>query len=315
MSSHDDRRGGQLDRLNPDIARRLPQVPDYRPGSVHVARALMADAMGESLPEPSEITWAESSSGRVEIRIHRPAGQPSGGALLFIHGGGFVMGSAALYDGVSSELAALTGCTVLTVDYRLAPEHPFPAGLDDCEVAWRHIVSQCDDLGIDRARMGVYGESAGAALAIGLAHRLSFSPAELPALIVLQEPVTDDRLDHKSSRIFTDTPVWNRALADWSWDLYLGVHRSSPPKESAPARILDFKGFPRTFISTRDLDPLRDEGMAFARRLIDDGVAVDLRHYAGTIHGTLGFTGVRVRERILRDAAEFVIEHLAEAPK
>ncbi|KQV24590.1 MULTISPECIES: alpha/beta hydrolase [unclassified Microcella] len=302
----------QLELLRPELAAHLEAIPDYRPGDVDLIRATMEAAIGVGLPAPSEVVTVDAGGGRgVELRIHRPSGVRSGGALLHVHGGGFVMGSAALYDGVCRELAEATACTVVAVDYRLAPEHPYPAGLDDCALAWSWLAAHAESLGVDASRLALYGESAGAALAMGVAHRLRSSDDQPAAAIVLQEPVVDDRLSSASSQRFTRTPIWNRALAEWSWDLYLGSARSSPPREAAPARLADFVGFPPTFISTRDLDPLRDEGLALARRLIDEGVAVELRHYAGTLHGTLGIIGPRVRERILRDAVEFVIERLS----
>ncbi|WAB82925.1 alpha/beta hydrolase [Microcella daejeonensis] len=257
------------------------------------------------------IPLSGTSSTAGGIRLHRPPGADHGGAIVHIHGGGFFMGSAELYDDVCRELASATGCAVLAVDYRLAPEHPYPAGLDDCTAAWHRVVGLAESLGIDRDRLGLYGESAGAALAIGVCDRLRSTSERMPAILVLHEPVTDDRLDHLSSQRFTATPIWNRSLAEWSWSVYLGEHYAAPPAEAAPARLADFLGFPPTFISTRDLDPLRDEGLALARRMIDDEVPVELRHYAGTLHGTLGFAGAPVRERILRDAAEYVSERLA----
>ncbi len=297
--------------LHRDLVDRLDEVPDYRPGDAAAARTLMARAMGGEAQRPDRVLqFDDARGGTGEIRVHRPEGGGHGGALLHIHGGGFFMGSAALYDGVGRELARATGCTVLATDYALAPEHPYPAALDDCTAAWAAVTAEAASLGIDTARLGVYGESAGAALAVGLLHRLRETAGPRPALLVLQEPVVDDRLEHRSTEQFTHTPIWNRPLAEWSWGLYLGAHRDAPPAEAAPARLPDFASFPPTLISTRDLDPLRDEGLALALRLIDDGVAVDLRHYAGTIHGTLGFTGAPVRERILRDAAEFVRERL-----
>lgn len=303
----------QLQRLRPDLAVQLDGIPDYRPGDVDLIRATMAGAFGSPLPPPDDVVLIGATDGRrVELRLHHPADVPHG-ALLHVHGGGFVMGSAALYDGVCSELAEATGCIIAAVDYRLAPEHPYPAALDDCMLAWEWLAAHSETLGVDETRVGLYGESAGAALAIGVADRLRSSGALQAAALVLQEPVVDDRLSSASSRRFNRTPIWNRELAEWSWNLYLGDVRASPPGEASPARLADFTGFPPTFVSTRDLDPLRDEGIALARRLIDDGIDVELRHYAGTLHGTLGLTGAPVRERILRDAVEFVIERLGRS--
>ena len=301
----------QLARLRPELAAHLDAIPDYRPGDVVAIRATMTEAFGTELPAPAEVVVVDAGGGRgLELRIHRPSRSRPGGALLHVHGGGFVMGSAALYDGVCRELAEETECTVVGVDYRLAPEHPYPSGLDDCALAWSWLVTHAETLGVDATRIALYGESAGAALAIGVAHRLRASDGPRPAAMVLQEPVVDDRLSSASAQRFTSTPIWNRALAEWSWDAYLGDARAAPPREAAPARLVDFAGFPPTFISTRDLDPLRDEGLALARRLIDEGIDVELRHYAGTLHGTLGLAGARVRERILRDAVEFVVDRV-----
>jgi acetyl esterase/lipase len=311
MSANAEPSREQLAGLRPELARMLGEIPDYRPGDVIAARALMTEAMGGRLPPPDQVIYTGGGPVEaVQIRIHRPEQSETSGALMFIHGGGFFMGSAELYDGVCSELASLMRCAVLAVDYRLAPEHPFPAALDDCCAAWDEIISQCGNLGIDPTRVGIYGESAGAALAIGVTHRMLSSGIQRPAFLVAQEPVVDDRLQMPSSRRFTSTPIWNRALSEWSWSLYLGDAPDSRTEESSPARLKSLRGMPQKFISTRDLDPLRDEGLDFARRLMDDHVPVDLRHYSGTVHGTLGFAGTKVKERILRDATEFVTEYL-----
>ncbi len=303
----------QLGRLRPELNALLDSIPDYRPGDVEAIRAVMASAFNSSTAAPTEVMTVRASDGReIELRIHRPPGNVRG-TLMHIHGGGFVMGSASLYDGVCSELADATGCVVASVDYRLAPEHPYPAALDDCMTAWEWLTATGAVSGVDGKRVGLYGESAGAALALGVANRLRTSEASHATVLVLQEPVTDDRLSSASSHEFTDTPIWNRSLAQWSWQSYLGPRHGDPPEEAAPARLDDYVGFPPTFVSTRDLDPLRDEGLALAQRMISNGVEVELRHYAGTVHGTLGLTGTRVRERILRDTIEYIVERFDTA--
>lgn len=290
---------------------------------------LLADATLDDVPRFREVWGRISRAGNQQtpagvdhqvVTIARPAGElvvhtfsPVDGstarpAVLLIHSGAFVGGSVESVHGQSCDLVTALGVVVVAVEYRLAPEHPYPAGLDDCSLAWSWLASHAEALGVDATRLALYGESAGAALAIGVAHRLRSSGGGGPAALVLQEPVVDDRLSSASARRFTRTPIWNRALAEWSWDAYLGDARAAPPREAAPARLADFAGFPPTFISTRDLDPLRDEGLALARRLIDEGIDVELRHYAGTLHGTLGLAGARVRERILRDAVEFIAD-------
>lgn len=299
-----------------ELRAHLHHVPVYTTDSVENNRALMA-ATTELAPPVDplaadaravEIGVVGSAEHPVSWRVHRPVGSARPrGMVVHVHGGGFVMGSAALYDTVCAELAERTGMIVASVDYRLAPEHPYPAGLDDCTRAWEAAVEQAAGWGVDPATVGLYGESAGAALAVGVVARLRASGRPVPAFLVLQEPSLDDRLTTPSSRAFVEAPVWNRRLSEWTWQLYLGEHSSSsPPPEAAPARLDDLGGFPPTFVSTRDLDALRDEGIQFAVRLIAIGVATELRHYPGTFHGCASILGTEVGERILADACDFM---------
>ncbi|AZC14968.1 alpha/beta hydrolase [Microbacterium sp. ABRD28] len=297
------------DRMLRELADRLDEVPDYRPGDVAAMRELMASSMTERPARDPEVhlVFADGGAER-ELRVHRPPTGASAGTVLHIHGGGFFMGSATLYDAVCAQLSERTGTVVCSIDYRLAPEHPYPAGLDDCAAAYRALVKDPRRFGLGPGPLGIYGESAGAALAAGVVARVG--EEHPPDFLALLEPVLDDHLSTASARRFTATPIWNRGLAEWSWDIYLGDIRYSRPAEAAPAHLPDVSWFPPTLISTRDLDPLRDEGIAFARRLIGEGVPTELRHYPGTFHGVLGVAGSAVASRIVADAACFVRDHL-----
>lgn len=295
-----------------ELRDRLHPLPVYTTDSVEANRALMAataEVASPVEPLPVELGIVGSAEHPVPWRVHRPssADHPQG-AIVHIHGGGFVMGTAELYDTVCAELAERTGMIVISIDYRLAPEHPYPAALDDCTRAWDAAVEQSAGWGVDPAMVGIYGESAGAALAVGVIARQRAAGHPTPAFLVLQEPSLDDRLTTPSSRAFVDAHVWNRPLSEWTWQLYLGNDSSStsPPPEAAPARLDDLAGFPPTFVSTRDLDALRDEGIGFAVRLIAAGVPTELRHYPGTFHGCASILGTEVGERIVADACDFM---------
>ena len=227
------------------------------------------------------------------VRIYTPEGmnQTSAG-LLYIHGGGFAIG-----DLDSEEAAAVMICrelqvVVVSVDYRLAPEHPYPAGLEDCYAALQWMHSQAGALQVDRQRIGVRGGSAGGGLAAALA--LLARDRGGPALCFqyLGIPELDDRLQTVSMTEFTDTPLWHRPNAVLSWKYYLG-DRYGPggdevPIYAAPARasVAELRGLPPAYLTTMEFDPLRDEGIEYALKLLQAGVAVELHNFPGAFHGS-----------------------------
>jgi acetyl esterase len=226
----------------------------------------------------------------VAIIVVRP--EPDGtdrrtGGLLCIHGGGFAIGRAEDDLFLALWIVQALGIVVTLVDYRLAPEHPYPAGLDDCYAALTWMHGAADQLGLDPDRIGVYGSSCGATLAAGtalLARDLGGPPLCLQYLAL---PVLDDRLDTPSMRDLVDTPVWHRRNAELSWAYYLGEPRHDVPAYASPARAEVLAGLPCTYISTAEFDPLRDEGCIYAMRLSQAGVAVELHQFAGTYHGSI----------------------------
>ena len=225
------------------------------------------------------------------LRIYRPEGQPpSTAGLLYIHGGGFAVGSIN-----SEHLGAVALCrslkvVVVSVDYRLAPEDPYPAGLEDCYTGLCWLHENASELGIDNARVGVMGGSAGGGLSAALALLVRDRGGPALCFQCLGIPELDDRLQTDSMKKFTDTPLWNYPSAVNSWKYYLGdaytPGSDDVPCYAAPARAEDLSGLPPAYVSTMEFDPLRDEGIDYAVRLLKAGVNVELHSYPGTFHGS-----------------------------
>ncbi|WP_033294005.1 alpha/beta hydrolase [Amycolatopsis jejuensis] len=226
----------------------------------------------------------------VPVRLYVPSAADSPlPALVYIHGGGFFMGSRDMDDGHASRIAAEVGAVVVSVEYRLAPEHPFPAGLEDCYAALAWVAKSASELGIDPDRLAVGGESAGGGLAAACA--LLARDRGGPALCFqyLEYPEIDDRLATASMLAYEDTPLWNKPAAEISWDYYLGAGKRGTADVSpyaAPARAEDLSGLPPAFVSACQFDPLRDEDIAYAQRLAQANVPTELVLYPGTVHGS-----------------------------
>jgi acetyl esterase/lipase len=226
----------------------------------------------------------------VAVRVYRPVAAPAEprAGLLYIHGGGFMMGSVDQMDVPCRTYCGELGAVVVSVEYRLAPEHPYPAGLHDCYAVLVWLHGHAEELGVDPTRVGVGGGSAGGGLSAATA--LLARDRGGPALCFqfLQIPELDDRLQTDSMQQFTDTPLWNLPSAQWSWRHYLGdLHgRADVPYTAAPSRCTDLSGLPPAYVSTMEFDPLRDEGILYAMAMMRDGVQVELHSYPGTFHGS-----------------------------
>jgi acetyl esterase len=237
----------------------------------------------------------------VLVRLYRPRERRTpGGAVVYFHGGAFVLGDLELEHPRCLEMARRTGATVISVGYRLAPEAPFPAAFDDCWTAFNWTVGSADELGIDPRRIAVAGASAGGALAAAVALKARDAASQVPRFQLLLYPVTDDRMATPSMAAFVDTPGWNRRNSACMWRHYLGAERpASIPYYAAPARAADLRGLAPAYVMTADLDALRDEGIQYAVRLLEAGVPVELHHFPGTFHGfdTLADADVSHRAR------------------
>ena len=224
----------------------------------------------------------------VRVLVYRPKNQ-SGRlpVIVSIHGGAFVRMRADTFAATDAYWAMNHDCVVVSVDYRLAPEHPFPAGPEDCYAVLCWVVRSADELNIDTDRVVVAGGSAGGALtaAVTLMARDRHGPKI--AFQGLMIPVLDDRLETPSIRQAVDAPGFNSRGAEGMWLHYLGedYDRSNTSPYAAPSRAADLSGLPPAFVQTNGLDPLRDEGIQYALRLLAAGVSVELCNVPGAYHG------------------------------
>ena len=222
-------------------------------------------------------------------------------AVLYIHSGGFVLGSIESEHKFAASAAIQAEAVVVSVEYRLAPENPYPAALDDCFAAFLWMVESSGELGLDPERIAVIGSSAGGGLAAGVALLARDRGGPSPCYQLLNMPVLDDRLETPSMLAFTDTPVWNRGSALLSWNYYLGEDRRDVAYYAAPARTPDLSGLPPAYIATAEFDPLRDEGLSYALRLLQAGVSVEVHNFAGAFHS---FDVIESAELSQRQTAE-----------
>jgi acetyl esterase len=268
--------------------------------------------MGMSPPPPRDdvVRRDERVPGRpgdpaVAIRIYTPkAPSPEPRPCLFeIHGGGFLFGNIAMMDPYCDAVAGLLGAVVVSVEYRLAPEYPFPAGVEDCYAALCWTAEHARELGVDPARIAIAGQSAGGGLAAATALLARDRKGPKLCFQLLDIPELDDRLETASMRAFTDTPLWNRPNAVWSWKHYLGPnHRGEVSPYAAPSRAKDLSGLPAAYVSTMEFDPLRDEGIDYALRMLQAGVQVELHSYPGTFHGSGFLAHAEVSKRAAANA-------------
>jgi acetyl esterase/lipase len=210
--------------------------------------------------------------------------------FIYLHGGAFVLGEVELFDGICRAFVTGADVTVVSVDYRLAPEHRYPAAVDDCYAVLEWVATQGpSELGIDPDAIGVGGLSAGGGLAAALALLTRDRGGPRLRHQMLLNPVLDDRLDTHSVRTLTDVPLWTSRDVAIMWDNYLGPERRTVDPYAAPARAVDLSGLAPAYVQTSELDPLRDEGILYALRLLQAGVPVDLHNIAGTFHSFDGF--------------------------
>ena len=242
------------------------------------------------------------------MRVYRPAGLPGSlPALLYIHGGGMVIGSVATEDAIARMLVARVGAVAVSVDYRLAPETEHPGPVEDCYAALAWMAGESATLGIDPQRLAVYGGSAGGNLAAAVA--LLARDRGGPALVfqMLLYPMLDDRCDTPSCREIQDIGIWDGWANREGFEALLGDRAGTDGVDAyaAPARAADLSGLPPTYIDVGELDSLRDEDVDYALRLLRAGVPTELHVYPGAYHGWevfapgadkgLGLAGMRER--------------------
>ncbi|OBF59992.1 alpha/beta hydrolase [Mycobacterium sp. 852002-50816_SCH5313054-b] len=241
--------------------------------------AEQTDAQGVRIVDD---TVAGGSRG-VAVRIYHGAEADPAPALVYCHAGGFALGNLDTDHRQCVELARRGRCTVVSVDYRLSPEHPFPAALDDAIAVLRWVAANAAELGLDPARLAVGGSSAGAALAACLAHGAADGSLPPVAFQLLHQPVLDDR-ETASKAEFCASPAFDSEAAEQMWRYYRGPEGGAA-SAAAPARRGEFGGLPPALITCAEIDPFRDEAVDYALQLLRAGVSAELHVFPRACHG------------------------------
>ena len=283
----------------------MPPIPDFETLGVEGARAVMEQ--GAVAPaEVEEVARVEERAlpgpaGDVPVRIYWPPGEGPHPGLVYFHGGGFVIGSLDTHDGSCRTLCNGAGCVVVSVDYRMAPEDPFPAAPEDCYAVTRWVAENAASLDIDATRLAVGGDSAGGNLTavVTLMARERQGPALCFQLLIY--PVTDCAFDTPSYSENAEGYFLTRDHMKWFWRQYLKDPGDGAHPHASPLRVEALGGLPPALCITAEFDPLRDEGEAYAVRLREAGVGVTTSRYDGMFHGFFGMGIVLDRAR---DAVE-----------
>ena len=277
---------GALEFLPPDLLD-LNDVPGTRVKLANLFGALPAPVV-EGVKSEDRHVPGPAGDPDVRVRIYQPIDRPALlPALFWIHGGGYVLGDIEGDDAHSLHIAKEINCVVVSVEYRLAPEHPFPAPMEDCYAALKWLAQNAAELGVDPNRIAIGGASAGGGMTAGLA-LLVRDRGEIKICFQLPiYPMIDDRNVTPSSREITEPKVWNRQANLLAWKAYTGYEpgddRISP--YAAATRAKDLAGLPPAYIPTGELDLFLDENIEYAQRLIQAGVPTELHIYRGAYHG------------------------------
>ncbi|MFI2241091.1 alpha/beta hydrolase [Streptomyces chrestomyceticus] len=248
-------------------------------------------------------------AGQLRLRVYRPETPDALPMILYVHGGAFTYGSPEAEEGRALRYARDARAVVVSVDYRLAPEHPYPAAADDAYAALAWIAAHPAALGGDRARIAVAGGSAGGNIAAATVLRARDEEGPYVLFQSLTYPGVDGSLTSASVREFTDTPVLNRGAMELAWQYYAKDSHTDP--YASPLRAADLGGLPPAYIAVAEVDPLRDEGRAYADRLSAAGVTTELVQVPGAVHGfDLLFPQARISERNLTDQVRALREAL-----
>ena len=301
-----------LDQLaaDPD-APRLIDLPPEGGREMYRAMAGMLDLQGVPIGK-TEDRAIPGPAGEIPVRIYAPvAGGGTGPALVYFHGGGWVIGDLETHDALCRTLANEAGCKVVAVDYRLAPEHPFPAAIDDAYAAVKWVEANSSEIGIDPNRIAVAGDSAGGNLAAAVCLKARDEKGPEIAFQLLIYPVTDAPRGTQSYKDFAEGHFLEAEGMDWFWNHYVLAAGADPKNPyAAPLRAASHAGLPRAYVVTAGFDVLRDEGKAYAEALKKAGVEVEYVNYEGMIHGFFNLQGAL---DVSRDAVKAAAKALKEA--
>ncbi len=279
----------------------MPPMPDFSKLDLAPIRAVMDQSPFDVGP-PEAVANVENRTipgpaGEIRVRVYTPEGSGPFPGLVFFHGGGFVLCSLDTHDGQCRSLANAAGCVVVSVDYRLAPEHPYPAAPEDCYAATRWVAKHGAELGIDVARLAIGGDSAGGNLTAvtALIARDRGGPALRFQLLVY--PVTNFAFDTPSYLDNADGYFLTQGMMRWFWEKYLVDPRQGAEPYASPLRAESLANLPPGLCITAGYDPLRDEGEAYAERLRKAGVDIRTSRYDGMFHGFFGMGGQLAKAR------------------
>jgi acetyl esterase len=274
------------------------RVPGYFPPLAELRQQLrtmvtLMDEPAPPLPRVEDIS-IPSPAGPIPARVYDPVGKAGAAlpAVAYFHGGGWVQGDLESHHGLCARLAFHAGVLVVAVDYRLAPEHKFPAAVEDALAAYRFIRSQGREIGADPARVGVAGDSAGGNLAAVVSQLTARSGGPAPSCQVLIYPAVDFVFETASHRELENAHIIPRDRIVWYAQQYLREEADRADTRAAPVRTADLTGQPPALVITAGFDPLRDEGRVYADRLREAGVDVVYHEYPGQIHAFISLTKV-----------------------
>ncbi|WP_354644216.1 alpha/beta hydrolase [Kitasatospora camelliae] len=283
--------------MDPELEAFVPLLPAVDMTDPVGARKIFDElAAGRPAPDTADLDIEDRTvpgNPGVPVRVYRP--QQPHGAVIWLHGGGFVLGGLDAEHPWATRIAQESRAVVISVGYRRAPEHPYPAALDDTYAVLVWAAAHAAELGVDPDRIAVGGHSAGANLAAATTLRARDEQGPPIRFQLLNEAILDDRHQTWSARNFTDTPWNNRAARIAAMDHYLGSRPATP--YAAPARATDLSGLPPAYIATAEFDPNRDEAVDYALRLLQAGVSVELHQWPGTFHGSLAIQSADVSQR------------------
>ncbi len=269
------------------------QIETMSPSEARLAFAAMSALDGEPVSVASiEDAEAAGPAGPIPLRVYRPRVDERLPVILYFHGGGWVIGSLDTHDNTCRRLAMASDCTVVSVDYRLAPEHPFPAAPEDCYAALGWVVDNAEGLRVDGDRVALAGDSAGGNLAAVVAQMARDRGGAKVSFQLLIYPATDLGCDTASMHENGEGYLLTREGMRWFWGHYVGDPASARAPYNSPLCAESLADLPTAHVITAEFDPLRDEGEEYARRLDESGVLVRLRRYEGMIHGFVSMAGL-----------------------
>jgi len=283
-----------VSKLAPELAPVLARMAPWDVfADLSATRARLRDVFAPRPRDPRMVIQDTAVHGpdfhEIPVRVYTPTQRAAPyPAVVYLHRGAFVSGDLDTGDATCRDLCAGAGAVVVSVEYRLAPEHPFPAGIEDCYAALAWLREHAENLGVDPTRLAVAGQSAGGCLAAGLTMLARDRGGPALAYQLLLAPALDNRANTPSAHAITDPRVINRKTVLAMWPAYLG-DADETIQAAVPGRAVDLSGLPPAFVLTCELDPLRDEGIDYARRLIAAGVSTELHLIPGAFHLFEGF--------------------------